>query len=468
MSDSWDVVFTDEFDENFGMGLDDECKKYLKLYNISNLAELHGLSQNLSDDDNEDTESSSSDSMLSLVSVSDERSDCYTSDYNDEIESKSGIEFDFWAVSQDERDQIGQESDSPIDWDFENSIEPVEQEPLFKTIMIDTPETFDEFLPVLSQLVEDIPELGCDCEGGKSFGRNGVLTFFSMTILSWRETYIIDVLALIKLGIQVFEQENVEGLSLKKVLGSKKYLQLWFDVRQDWDTLYHLFGVTPGRILDLQLLELLSRRGSKDSILGLFRVMREHGKAFMRNKELEDWLDEKDEGRNYFSGHELGYGVLEEEGPISETTKRYIAGDTDCMFHLYFHLSLQLRYWDQEMQISIPEKATESAEKTTGIANAKQHIETAVGIESGLSTNELQEPTEPAAPVEPRHRRDWLTFVEEQSMLRAELAMAPEYDPNDQDRKYSAPEAFLEISRQQNDPERAAARRAKEIERSMF
>ncbi|KAF5878561.1 putative 3 -5 exonuclease protein [Botrytis fragariae] len=468
MSTTWDVVFTEEFDENFGMGLDDECERYSKLYSISDLAELQGWNRNLSDNDNEDTESSSSDSMPSLVPASEEGSDYYTSDYNDEIESKSGTEVDFWAVSQDEGDQMGQESGPLIDWDFENSDEPMEQEPLFKTFMIDTPEIFDEFLPVLSQLMKDIPELGYDCEGGKSFGRNGVLTFFSMSILSRRETYIIDVLALTKLGTQVFEQENAEGLSLKKVLGSKKYLQLWFDVRQDWDTLYHLFGLTPGRILDLQLLEFLSRRGSKDSIMGLFRIIRDHGKAFMSNKAHEDWLDEKEEGRQYFSGHELGYGVLEEERPISETTKRYIAGDSDCMFHLYFHLEVQLRNWVKEMQIRIPEKTTESAEKNTELSDAKQHIEAPFIIESRLSTSKPEESTEISSPVEPRRREDWLTFVEEQSMLRAELAMALEYDPNDEDRKYSAPEAFLEISRQQSDPERAAARLAKEIECSLL
>ncbi|KAF7913704.1 uncharacterized protein EAF01_000110 [Botrytis porri] len=431
MSAPWDVVFNEEFDENFGMDLYDECEKYSKLYTISDLAELDGLNQKLSDDDNEDTESSSWDSMPSLVSASDEGADCYTSDYNDEIEWDTVV--DFWPVSQNEGDQMGQESGPPIDWDFETSNEPIEQEPLFKTIMIDTPETFDEFLPILSQLMEDVPELGCDCEGGKTFGRIGVLTFFSMSILSRRETYTIDVWVLLKLGIQVFDQENAEGLSLKKVLGSKKYLQLWFDVRQDWDTLYHLFGVTPGRIIDLQLLEFLSRRGSKHSIMGLFRIMRDHGRAFMSSEEHEAWLDEKEEGRQYFSGHKLGYGVLEEERPISDTTKRYIAGDTDCMFHLYFHLKQKLRDWEEEMQISMSEKTTE-----------------------------------PAALVEPRLRKDWLTFIEEQSILRAELAMAPEYDPNDEVGKYSAPEALLEISRRQSDPERAAARRAKEIECSFL
>ncbi|KAF7958579.1 hypothetical protein EAE96_002119 [Botrytis aclada] len=471
MSTTWDVVFIEEFNEDFGMGLDDGCEKYSEFYTISDIAELHGLNENISDDDNKSIGSSSSDGMSSLVSASDEGADYCTSDNNDydneEIENKWEIDSEPWAVSQD--DTIGQEWGSHIDWDFENiATEPVKREPLFKTIMIDTPETFEEFLTVLSQLEEDTPELGCDCEGGNNFGRNGVLTFFSMSVLSRKETYIIDVCGLLKLGIQVFEQENAEGLSLKRVLGSKKYLQLWFDVRQDWDTLYHLFGVTPGRILDLQLLEFLSRRGSKTSIWGLFRVMKEHGKAFMGEKELEDWLDEKDEGKQYFSRHKLGYGVLEEERPISETTKRYIAGDTDCMFHLYNHLKRELKYWDRKMQMTIPEKATESAEETTGVANAKQPIEAAVVMESGSSTIKLQEPTGLAAPVEPRRRRDWLTFIEEQSMLRAELAMAPEYDPDDEDGRYSPLEALLGIARQESDPERVSARRAKEIEYSIL
>ncbi|KAM0195899.1 hypothetical protein ACHAPC_000389 [Botrytis cinerea] len=467
MSTTWYVVFNEEFDENFGMGLDDESEQHSTSYNTYDLTELYDSNQNLSDDDNETIESFSSDCMPNLLSTSEEWLHYYTPDNSDEdeIEEEWETGVDLWVCSQDEHDQWGQQSGPLIDWDLENSTEPVVKEPLFKTTMIDTPTTFNEFLPVLSQLLEDVPELACDCEGGKKFGRHGVLTFFSMTVLSRRETFIIDVSALLKLGIQVFKQENAEGLSLKKVLESKKYLQLWFDVRQDWDTLYHLFEVTPGRILDIQLLEFLSRRGSKRGILGLSRTMQYHGKAFMSSEELDVWLDDKEEGRQYFRGHKLGYAVLEEERPISETTKSYIAGDTDCMFQLYFCLRRKLRDWDNEMEIDIPEKATEPLEDTTELSTTEQPIEVPVVLDSGLSTIKLQDITEPAAPVEPHSRRDWLAFVEEQSLLRAELAMAPEYDPDDEELKYHPTKALLEISRQQSDHGRAIARRDRNIER---
>ncbi|KAK6614400.1 3 -5 exonuclease [Botrytis cinerea] len=439
MSTTWYVVFNEEFDENFGMGLDDESEQH-------STSNFMIPIKNLSDDDNETIESFSSDCMPNLLSTSEEWLHYYTpgSSDEDEIEEEWETGVDLWVCSQDEHDQWGQQSGPLIDWDLENSTEPVVKEPLFKTTMIDTPTTFNEFLPVLSQLLEDVPELA---------------------FLSRRETFIIDVSALLKLGIQVFKQENAEGLSLKKVLESKKYLQLWFDVRQDWDTLYHLFEVTPGRILDIQLLEFLSRRGSKRGILGLSRTMQYHGKAFMSSEELDVWLDDKEEGRQYFRGHKLGYAVLEEERPISETTKSYIAGDTDCMFQLYFCLRRKLRDWDNEMEIDIPEKATEPLEDTTELSTIEQPIEAPVVLDSGLSTIKSQDITEPAAPVEPHRRRDWLAFVEEQSLLRAELAMAPEYDPDDEELKYHPTKALLEISRQQSDHGRAIARRDRNIER---
>ncbi|QSZ30864.1 hypothetical protein DSL72_000422 [Monilinia vaccinii-corymbosi] len=372
------------------------------------------------------------------------------------------------------------------DWELENGKVYEEKEPAFKAIIVDTAEKFGEFLPILSQLREGVPELGCDCEGGKDFGRHGVMTFFSLTVRSLKKTYILDVWQLLKLEIKVFEQENEDGLSLKKVLGSEKYLQLWFDVRSDWDTLYHKFGVTPGRILDLQLLEFISRIGQRESIFGLYRVMREHGSAFMSPEEHEAWLDEKDEGRKYFNDHELKYGVPEEERPISETTRRYIAGDTDCMFSLYDHLEKILRIWEKTMQIPKPKKAFELADISADLSKpeSEQPVEYSYSI-PGPQVAETAEPTvsvpqpktpvperqaiealETTVPVESSMEEDWMTFIEKQSILRARLAMAPDYNSNDIEARYRAPAAFIAICKLEYNT--AYARWAKEIENGPF
>ncbi|KAB8290572.1 hypothetical protein EYC80_010997 [Monilinia laxa] len=372
-------------------------------------------------------------------------------------------EYDEWEFEGNAPGLWPETFGSQVNWELENAEVSQEKEPAFKTIIVDTSENFGLFLPILSHLREGVPELGCDCEGGKNFGRHGVLTFFSLTVFSMKNTYLLDVWELLKLDVQVFEQENEDGLSLKKVLGSDRYLQLWFDVRGDWDTLYHKFGVTPGRIVDLQLLEFISRKGQKDSIFGLYRVMKDHGRAFMNSEEHIDWLDEKDEGRKYFQSHELKYGVLEDERPISDTTKKYIAGDTDCMFSLYEHLKKNLGIWEKYMQVPKPKKALEPVDGSAGLPQP----ETRQSIDGSHFNSESQAKgiLKPAVLVEPLEE-DWMTFLEKQSTLRAQLAMAPDYNADDMETKYSAPAAFLAITQQEYDM--AIERRAKEIESSLL
>ncbi|KAF7949938.1 uncharacterized protein EAE97_003447 [Botrytis byssoidea] len=186
---------------------------------------------------------------------------------------------------------------------------------LAPVVFIDTLEKMDKFLPVLSRLKDGV-ELAFDCEGtpeedengepiqGGGFGRTGDISFLSMTVISIDITYVFDVWQLKRI---VFGRQNDDGLSLKTILESHDRIQLWWDVRSDWDTLFHKFGIQIGKARDVQLMELLPRSGRKSNI-------------------LRTWLKEKASGGAYFERN--GWRPLTTR-PLTRTARNYIAGDTE-------------------------------------------------------------------------------------------------------------------------------------------
>ncbi|ESZ97262.1 hypothetical protein SBOR_2336 [Sclerotinia borealis F-4128] len=249
-------------------------------------------------------------------------------EWNDELSESN------WTSITPDEDDPWPQLDSAIAWPdidtlqessgwVSDNVEAVEPK---TTIMIDTIEKLDAFLPTLSRLKNGV-ELAFDCEGtpeivdsdGKvtgGFGRDGDISFLSMTIASMNKTCIFDVW---QLKAVTFERQNDDGLSLKKVLESQDRIQLWWDVRSDWDTLFHKFGIQIGKVRDVQLLELLSRSGVKSNICGLSRAMRDESEAFM-GRGLDDWLSNKAVGGFYFKKNNWKPLI---ERPINETARAW-------------------------------------------------------------------------------------------------------------------------------------------------
>ena len=92
------------------------------------------------------------------------------------------------------------------------------------------------------------PSLAIDCEGVK-LSRDGKLTL--LTVATPTKVFLYDVL---KLGQSVFEN------GLKEILEDASVEKLMFDCRNDSDALYHLYNVNLAGVLDVQLLEVVSRK----------------------------------------------------------------------------------------------------------------------------------------------------------------------------------------------------------------
>ncbi|KAF7906179.1 hypothetical protein EAF00_000458 [Botryotinia globosa] len=285
-------------------------------------------------------------------------------------------------------------------------------------VFIDSLEKMDKFLPVLSRLKDGV-ELAFDCEGtpevdengesipGGGFGRTGDISFLSMTVISIDITYVFDVWQLKRI---VFDRQNNDGLSLKTILESHDRIQLWWDVRSDWDTLFYKYGIQIGKVRDVQLMELLSRSGRKSNIVGLHSIMKYEGQYTMSSCRLKTWLKDKASGGAYFERN--GWRPLTTR-PLTRTARNYIAGDTECLCGLHKRLQNRLKGWLEMTQ-----------GKTVG------GLMDAIGKPSTLLAT----------------TDDLMQFIDEQSMIRAHYAISPGFDSRSREGKADAPAAFLQIT----------------------
>lgn len=205
------------------------------------------------------------------------------------------------------------------------------------------------------------PELACDCEG-VNLSRNGSVTHLSIYILSFDHTWIICLHELnsavlnttIRWSISpedlpiplkpwreniaaVFDA-SVNGTSLRRVLQSTKVGQLWFDIRADADALFKHYGIVLGHVMDIQILELVSRYGNRVMLHGLSKCVDLYGKYFMKESDRLKWLYWKRQGTRFFKNldgdNPRGWYVLE-SFPLPEIARKYTAGDVEILFTLY-------------------------------------------------------------------------------------------------------------------------------------
>ncbi|RAL07127.1 uncharacterized protein BO97DRAFT_464588 [Aspergillus homomorphus CBS 101889] len=127
----------------------------------------------------------------------------------------------------------------------------------------------------------DSPSLFINLEG-MNLGRCGSISIMSVYVPNKSIVYLIDVH---KLGNEAFSTVNRDGKSLKYVLECPAMLNVLFDARRDLDALSALFGLSVDGIRDVQLMELGTRKESKDFLAGLDKcVVNDSNFRQQRNK----------------------------------------------------------------------------------------------------------------------------------------------------------------------------------------
>jgi exonuclease 3'-5' domain-containing protein 1 len=201
---------------------------------------------------------------------------------------------------------------------------------------IDTLEKLKIFLPLLStqlkkttssDILNQTPEVFIDCEGW-DLGRLGTLSLLQLTIEPFNHTWIIDITVLRQQAFETLEA----GWSLRTLLESETIAKVFWDVRSDSEALFHHYDIRLRGVQDLQLMENLTRSGSRFCLSSLAEEVDFEGERSeeMTEEEVMTWTRIKREGSKFFKSNPKGYGVFDER-PLSEMAMKYAGQDTTCM-----------------------------------------------------------------------------------------------------------------------------------------
>ncbi|THV52449.1 hypothetical protein BGAL_0079g00360 [Botrytis galanthina] len=216
----------------------------------------------------------------------------------------------------------------------------------------------NRFLPVLSSIQDSWRgELFCGCKGnGVGLSRDGAIAFFTMTIRSLNTTYTFDVQVL---GDQVFNMVGNNGLSLRMILESKEFGQVWWDVQNDFEALSHHYNIHPRFDLDLQLLDIMSARGNRARLNSLIASVRKNqaGESRMNDPTMwrgysGTWSSKKKEVKDYLDWN--GFEAVEMR-PVNSIVLLGCRIDTEILPELFDHLLQRLWKTTNEMKMGSPE-----------------------------------------------------------------------------------------------------------------
>jgi exonuclease 3'-5' domain-containing protein 1 len=205
-----------------------------------------------------------------------------------------------------------------------------------QTGLIDTPAAIASLVDSLSDLPNRPPSIYIDLEG-INLSRHGTISILQLHVLPADKTYLIDVHTL---GQEAFSSSATNGQTLKTVLESETVTKAFFDIRNDSDALFSLFGIKVAGISDIQLMELATRSFSKRLINGLAKCM---GRDLpMTPAERLEWNMTKERGLKLFAPERGGSYEVFNVRPLSGEMMEYCKQDVQYLPRLWLHYSSKM------------------------------------------------------------------------------------------------------------------------------
>ena len=196
-------------------------------------------------------------------------------------------------------------------------------------IVVDSTTTLVSLLDNLIGLAADPPSLYLDLEGVK-LGRHGSISIISLYIPPIKKIYLIDIH---RLGKTAFSITNSSATSLKTILESPTIPKVIFDIRNDSDALFSHFQISVNGIKDLQLMELATRKGSKDFVVGLAKCVEKESPISAAAK--ADWQSTKESATRLYDPRKGGRYEIFNERPMKPEIIQYSAWDVALLPGLY-------------------------------------------------------------------------------------------------------------------------------------
>jgi len=194
---------------------------------------------------------------------------------------------------------------------------------------VDSANTLASLLDNLTNLPIEPPSLYLDLEGVK-LGRHGSLSIISIYIAPMKKVYLIDIHSL---GKTAFSTTNRSTTSLKRILESPTIPKVFFDIRNDSDALFSHFQISVNGIHDLQLMELATRKGTKDIVAGLAKCIENESPISAAAK--EEWQRTKEAGNQLFNPKKGGRYEVFDDRPMMPEIMQYCAQDVALLPGLY-------------------------------------------------------------------------------------------------------------------------------------
>lgn len=216
-------------------------------------------------------------------------------------------------------------------------------------IVVDSATILLSLLDNLVSLAVGPPSLYLDLEGVK-VGRHGSISIISLHITSIKKLYLIDIH---RLGKAAFSTTNSSATSLKTVLESPTMPKVIFDTRNNSDALFSHFQISVDGIEDLQLMELVTRKGSKD-------FLAERAKCIEKDSPIStaaqaEWQRAQEGASRLYDPQNGGRYEIFNERPMRPEIVQYCAGKVALLPGLYniYNAKLRLpggRFWQVQVE----------------------------------------------------------------------------------------------------------------------
>ncbi|KAK5155915.1 hypothetical protein LTS14_005481 [Recurvomyces mirabilis] len=195
-------------------------------------------------------------------------------------------------------------------------------------LLVGTVELLRTFLDSVKACPNDPPSFYIDLEGD-DLCRHGTVSLITILVVPHHKVYLIDVATL---GRSAFDTSTADGNTLRQLLESDRIAKVFFDIRNDSDALYSLYGVNVAGIEDIQLMELASRNFSKRCVHGLAKCIENDAKVDYETR--RNWRNVKDNGRRLFDPARGGSYAVFAERPMSTEVRDYCVQDVALMPNL--------------------------------------------------------------------------------------------------------------------------------------
>ncbi|KAI7344992.1 hypothetical protein KC320_g8552 [Hortaea werneckii] len=221
--------------------------------------------------------------------------------------------------------------------------------------IVDTEDKVVSMLKVLASLESPSDSIFVDMEGVR-LSRHGSISLIQIYVPQCKKIFILDIQTL---GAPAFEIPGPGRQTLKDIFEGSETKKYFFDVRNDADAIFALFNIRLAHVVDVQLLELASRRGSKHILRGLAACIEQE--QVLTEAVAREWQRKKAEGASLFNPKLGGSYEIFNVRPLPQDLIDYCVGDVQFLPALSDIYRCRLNdHWKEQARAETERRLTDS------------------------------------------------------------------------------------------------------------